>query len=85
MGFLHRIFRRRPVKDLEEWSTNFDAGNVGPFLQQIAPHIASGFGELEIQRIVELVASTPHDETNSLELRIEFRSLGRNFDLRLYG
>src|SRR5688572_23793432 len=61
-GIMSAVRRgRRGQRDIEEWSTNFDAKEVGPFLRQAAPHIASGFGDEEIRRIEHLVATTPHD------------------------
>lgn len=65
------FFKKRPKKqELHEFSTNFDADMVRPFLERVQPLIESGFGAAEIERVCQLVATLPHDQERTLEFQV---------------
>jgi DNA helicase TIP49 (TBP-interacting protein) len=57
---------------LEEASMNFDLEGVAPFLRRIIPLLDSGFGEEEIQRIVQTATRLQVDDEQMLEFPIRY-------------
>jgi hypothetical protein len=54
------FFNKKPKQqELHEFSTNFGADMVRPFLERVQPLIESGFGAREIERVCQLVATLP--------------------------
>jgi hypothetical protein len=49
-----------------EFSANFDVENIPPFLRRIAPLIESGFGEEQIDLIVDVATRLAVDQEQAL-------------------
>lgn len=58
--------------DLKEASTNFDSGEVRPFLERLRPLIESGFSDREILQVQEMLESMRVDEEKELEFPIRY-------------
>lgn len=56
--------------ELVESSMNFDQENVRPFLQRIVPFITYGFGEWQIDEVMNLIESMAHDEERELSFDV---------------
>ena len=57
---------------LKEFSANFDAENVAPFLERIAPLIEAGFDATERTKVLELLASLRLDDEKELSFPIRY-------------
>ena len=60
-------------KNLTEASMNFDLVNVRPFLERIRPHIRSGFGDVQIDDLVEFIESTPVEDEREMQFAVVYR------------
>jgi hypothetical protein len=72
------------MPQLDEWSTNFDAENVEPFLRRVSSLIQSGFGDAEVKTAAEFVNSTAHDDEREMAFRINYRGNESDFRVRVF-
>ena len=57
-------------QEFEESPAGFDLEQVRPFLQRISPLIESGFGEVQINQVCQLIERMEIDATEELEFSI---------------
>ena len=72
------------MEDLEEWSTNFDAENVEPFLRRIVPHIEAGFGDNEIRRVTQLIEGMDVNDEEQLVFKIRYSGAPSDFKVGVF-
>jgi hypothetical protein len=81
MGIFNRLLIGGS-KGLEEWSSNFDLEDVEPFLARVSSHVESGFGALQIQRLVKRIAAMKVESDRWFAFRVTHR--GRRGKLKIY-
>jgi hypothetical protein len=72
------------MPQLEEWSANFDAENVEPFLRRVSSLIESGFGDAEIKKATAFINSTGHDDEREMAFRVKYRGNDTDFRVRIF-
>ena len=73
-----------PETNRGEWSGNFDAENVKPFLRRVAKLIESGFGESEIEKATAFINSTKHDDERATRFQINYRGQSAGMRVRVF-
>lgn len=63
---------------------NFDAENVGPFLERIPALIESGFGPDERKKVLELLASLQIDDEKGLSFSIRYAGAKSTLEVRIF-
>ena len=58
------------TQELYESSTSFDAGDVRPFLLRVSGLIDSGFGETEVEQVMDAIGSLALEEEKELSFQI---------------
>jgi hypothetical protein len=79
------FFKKKPKpQKLHEFSTNFDADLVRPFLERVQRLIESGFGAGEVEQVCQVVATLPHDQERTLEFQVQHAGSVTPFRIQVF-
>lgn len=69
---------------LNEASMNFDAENVGAFLERVTPLVDSGFGPREKGKVLDLLASLQIGDEKELSFSIRYLGEPSTLKIRIF-